>query len=300
MTDLTAAQNFAAISDDGSQIVAMFETYDRAQIARDALVSAGLDRSRIELLDRAETEDDTSVRYERNEEGFWAGVKHLFVPDDERHLYAEGIHRGHALLVVHGSSAEQDWIISLLESQNPLDVETHAAQWRQTGWSGTYAGQARSQTQQASPERAVSGTAGRAQEEVIPVYEEQLRVGKREVNRGSVRVRSYVVETPVQQQVNLHEEHIDVERRPVDRPVTTADAGDGAFRERTIEVTATAEEAVIAKETRVKEEVVLRKEGQDRMQTVSDTVRHTEVKVDDDRSATSVPPPSAIPTDAPN
>lgn len=83
------------------------------------------------------------------------------------------------------------------------------------------------------------------------------------------------------------------------RVLTGAEASPDVIPERTIEVTATAEEAVIAKETRVKEEVVLRKEGQDRMQTVSDTVRHTEVKVDDDRSATSVPPPSAIPTRRP-
>ena len=139
-------------------------------------------------------------------------------------------------------------------------------------------------------------TAGRGQEEVIPVYDEQLRVGKREVDRGSVRVRSYVVETPVQEQVTLHDERVTVERRPVDRLATTADVGAGAFRERTIEVTGTAEEAVVAKETRVKEEIVVRKEEKERTQTVSDTVRHTEVEVEDDReSATSAPLPKETP-----
>lgn len=290
MTDLAAAQTSAGMGGVDNQVVAMFETYDGARAARDALISAGIDRSRIELLDRSAAEDDTSFRYERNEEGFWAGVKSLFVPDDERHVYAEGINRGHAMLVVRGSVGDQDRIISLLETQKPFDVETHAAQWRQSGWSGRYMGEAQSQTRQASPEFAASGTPARAREEVLPVYEEQLRIGKREVGRGSVRVRSYVIETPVQEQVGLHEERVEVERRPVNRPVTTAEAGGDAFRERTIEVTAMAEEAVIAKETRVKEEIVVRKEEQERTQIVSDTVRRTEVEVEDDRSSATSPP----------
>ena len=54
--------------------------------------------------------------------------------------------------------------------------------------------------------------------EAIPIVEEQLRVGKRQVAGGRVRVRSYVVETPVQEQVTLRDETVRVERRPVDRP----------------------------------------------------------------------------------
>jgi uncharacterized protein (TIGR02271 family) len=283
MTNLTGAQTPAAAGSVSSQAVAMFDTYDHALAARDALLSAGIERSRIELLGRSAAENDASFRYERNEEGFWAAVKNMFMPEDESHFYAEGINRGHTMLVVRGPIGDEDRIISLLESQNPLDVETHSAQWRQSGWSGIYAGQAGSQTRQADPGPAMSGTGGR--EEVIPVYQEQLRVGKREVDRGSVRVRSYVVETPVQEQVRLHEERVEVERRPVDRPATAADAGAGAFKDRTIEVTATAEEAVVAKETRVKEEIVVRKEEADRTETVSDTVRHTEVEVENDRAS---------------
>jgi uncharacterized protein (TIGR02271 family) len=118
-------------------------------------------------------------------------------------------------------------------------------------------------------------------EEVIPIVEERLRVGKRETSHGRVRIRSYVVETPVQEQVTLHEEHVHVERRAVDRPVG---ADDALFRERTIEATETAEEAVVAKEARVREEVVVRKEAEDRTQTVQDKVRRTEVEVEDERS----------------
>ena len=63
---------------------------------------------------------------------------------------------------------------------------------------------------------------------MIPVYEEQLRVGKRDVSHGRVRIRSYVVETPVNEQVRLRSESVQVERKPVDRPIA---AGDELFQD---------------------------------------------------------------------
>jgi len=116
-------------------------------------------------------------------------------------------------------------------------------------------------------------------QETIKVVEERLRVGKREVAQGAVRVRSYVVERPVEEQVRLHEERITVDRRPVDRPATAGDAG--LFQERTNEARATAEEAVVQKEARVVEEIGIRKQASDRTETVRDTVRETKVEVDD-------------------
>lgn len=117
--------------------------------------------------------------------------------------------------------------------------------------------------------------------ESIPIVEERLRVGKRQAEHGRIRVRSYVVETPVQEQVTLRQEHVEIEREPVDRPLTAADKAD--FQERTIEATESAEEPVVSKEARVREEVRLRKEAQERTETVSDKVRRTEVEVDDQR-----------------
>ena len=114
------------------------------------------------------------------------------------------------------------------------------------------------------------------------MIEERLRVGKREVAQGAVRVRSYVVETPAEEQVQLRQESVRVERRPVDRPASELPAD--AFRERTIEVQAMGEEAVVGKEARVVEEVALHKDVGERTETVRDTTRRTEVKVDDDRA----------------
>jgi uncharacterized protein (TIGR02271 family) len=112
----------------------------------------------------------------------------------------------------------------------------------------------------------------------IPVVQEELKVGKREVQRGGVRVFSRVVETPVNESVNLREEHVSVERRPVDQPISTADAT--AFKEQSIEMRERAEEAVVQKSARVVEEVVVGKEATQRQENITDTVRHTEVQVE--------------------
>jgi len=120
-------------------------------------------------------------------------------------------------------------------------------------------------------------TAATGTSETIPLAEETLRVGKRQINTGRVRVRTYVVETPVHETVHLREEHVEVERRPVDRPVK---ADEDLFREREIEATTSREEAVVSKETRVREELVLHKSAEERDETVRDTVRRTEVRED--------------------
>ena len=62
-------QTSAATGELSNQVVAMFETYDQASAARDALVAAGIDRGRIELLDRSARAEDASFHYERNEGG---------------------------------------------------------------------------------------------------------------------------------------------------------------------------------------------------------------------------------------
>ena len=125
---------------------------------------------------------------------------------------------------------------------------------------------------------AMAGTAG---EETIALAEERLRVGKRDVNHGRVRLRSYVVEKNVSETVNLHSERVDVSRRPVDRAIA---AGENLFQERTISAEEHDEEAVVSKDARVVEEVSLGKVMQDRAQEIHDTVRRTEVEIEDGRT----------------
>lgn len=126
-----------------------------------------------------------------------------------------------------------------------------------------------------------TGTAGttpvpidRGREEVIRLHEEQLDVGKRVVETGKARVRRFVVEKPVESQVKLHEEHATIQRRPITNGEAIKDAD---WSDKVIEITETTEQPVITKKVRVADEVVIRREGSDRVETVRDTVRRQEV-----------------------
>jgi len=112
----------------------------------------------------------------------------------------------------------------------------------------------------------------------IPIIEENLEVGKREVRTGGVRLRSRIVERPVEESLRLREERVNIERNPVDRPATDADLQN--FQERNIEMVERAEVPVVNKEARVVEEVSIAKNVEERNETIQDTVRKTEVEVE--------------------
>src|SRR5689334_16556907 len=127
--------------------------------------------------------------------------------------------------------------------------------------------------QRASGSGAVKGPSG--MEEVIPLGEEVLEVGKRTENRGTARIHRYVVETPVEERVTLQSERVVVERR---RPVSDKVTGE-ILTEVTVEVVETAEVPTIEKRARLREEVVVRTERTQHVEVVRDTVRRDEVDI---------------------
>ena len=128
------------------------------------------------------------------------------------------------------------------------------------------------------------------QEQVIPLAEEVLTVGTKKVSAGTARIRRYVVETPVEKQVALVRERVVVERR---RPVADRASGE-TLTEVTVEVAETDEVPVVGKAVRLREEVVIRTERAERVETVRDTVRRDEVEVERaDRRAARLRAPAA-------
>nr|MBS0021731.1 YsnF/AvaK domain-containing protein [Gammaproteobacteria bacterium] len=209
----------------------------------------------------------------------------LGVADTDAQHFAEGLRRGHTLVAVQSDEAKIKEIYPVLRKYDPIDTTERAAQWRKAGWTGFQPSAKRFTSEEAAAERkryAKAGSIGKAGEEkVLPVAEEKLVVGKHEVEHGRVRAYSRVVETPVEERVNLREEHVHVERRPVDRPVGAGEVS--AFKEGTVEVTERAEEPVVSKQARVIEEVVIYKDVEQRAEAIHDTVRRTDVQVEDTR-----------------
>jgi uncharacterized protein (TIGR02271 family) len=261
-----------------STITALFDTRAEAEAAKARLESASFDTDHVHVHDKSSQGFRQDAYSTHQDRGVWDSIKNAFLPDEDRHTYEEGMRRGGALLTADVHDDKIDDAVRILEEANSVDIDDRSRQWRESGWdyAGTGTGAATSSQALFGNEREARGE----RDDVIPIVEEQLVVGKREVSRGGARVRSYVTETPVHEQVSLRDEHIDVERRAVDQPLSAADAD--AFRERTIEVTATGEEAVVAKNARVVEEVVVSKTAEERVEDVSDSVRRTEVEIDRD------------------
>jgi len=141
-------------------------------------------------------------------------------------------------------------------------------------------------TRGASAGRNIAGVTREASEGEItlPIIEEQMTVGKRAVEKGGVNVRTTMTEKPIEESVTLREEQVHVERHAVNRPVDAGSATE-AFKEGTFEVTTQAEVPVVSKEARVVEEVVINKEMSERAETVRDTVKRTDVEVDEINTA---------------
>jgi uncharacterized protein (TIGR02271 family) len=279
-----------------STITAMFDSRADAEAAKARLLSANVDAEHVHVHDKSSSgyrEQGYSTHQDR---GFWDSVKNAFLPDEDRHTYEEGVRRGGAVLTADVDDDRVDEAVRVLDEAGSVDVDERAGEWRSSGWD--YAGPSAGTSTGAASGLGALGAIGSAntstniaastsdraigsdQEEVIPVVEEQLVVGKRDVSRGGVRVRSYVTEVPVHEQVRLRNEHVSVERRAVDQPLSAAD--EDAFRERTIDMTATGEEAVIGKNARVVEELVVSKTAEEHVEDVNDTVRRTDVEVDRD------------------
>jgi stress response protein YsnF/hemerythrin-like domain-containing protein len=131
-------------------------------------------------------------------------------------------------------------------------------------------------TPRRQPTGATEARGPSGMEEVIPLGEEILEVGKRTENRGTARIRRFVVETPVERQVTLQSEKVAVERR---RPVSDKVTGE-ILTELTVEIVETEEVPTVEKRLRLREEIVVRTERTQRVETVRETVRRDEVEIE--------------------
>jgi uncharacterized protein (TIGR02271 family) len=229
-------------------IVAVFRNQTDAETAAADLQTAGISRKNIYL--ETEAGELSRSKTSQSQGGLTGWLKSIFSEDNpDRTEYETALKQGNCLLAVETDENNISVIENVLNRHSPVDVHAEGVAAR-------------------------AGEKGRA----IPVVKEEVQVGKRQVLRGGVRVYSRVVEEPVEETVKLREERVRVERRPVDRAATAADLSAG--QENVIEAQEFAEEPVVAKQARVVEEVRVGKDVSERTETVRDTVRHTEVNVE--------------------
>ena len=244
-------------------IVAVFDTETHADAAVRDLVAANVPSDAISKHARGAAGTESAADASGQKQGFWSRT-FGGEPDHDTAVYDRSLEAGSTVVTVKTPDQYVTAVEEILERHNPIDIDERAAGY---GLSQT------TPTRGAASETA-RGTA--APNQNMQLSEEQLVVGKRLVNRGSTRIRRFVVEKPVEEQVTLQEETVHIERRPVQSGQVS---GDAAFTDKTIEVTETGEEAVVGKSARVYEEVAVRKDSNERVETVKDTVRREEVEV---------------------
>lgn len=280
-------------------VIGIFEHANQAQEAKAYLIANGFASENIDINTIAGSNyGDNKVHDE--DTGLGDRISHffrsLFDDEDDAHSHSEASRRGTTVTVHTTSENESTQAVQVLDNFGAVDVNDFARSGR-TGVPGdnepldtdlvntsildtnilpdNAAG-----TERLDPafddddDDRIESNSG-----VIPIIEEELQVGKQEVGTGGLRMRSRIVERPVQENIRLRTEHVNVERTPVDRPATEGDFA--AFKEGTVELTEHTEVPVVNKDARVVEEVSLNKEVTETEQTISDTVRRTEVDTED-------------------
>jgi len=287
-------------------VIGVFDNATEAQKAVDELVDKGFSRSSIDLSaqtgdysnsDLDDSDDDSSVG------GFFSSL--FGSDDDDARRHTRVASRGSVVTVHAQSDDEAEQAADILDDNGAVDVDERLAQYGNTtaGYGDAAGSTVDSPVGTDYTDTAVAtgvtgssvvGNTGytddvtdrdrkdlindRDNDQTLNVIEENLQVGKREVETGGVRVRSRIVERPVEENLRLRQERVTVQRNPVNRTATSADLD--AFKEGQIELVEHAEVPVVSKTANVVEEVSIGKEVSERDETVRDTVRKTEVDVE--------------------
>jgi stress response protein YsnF len=264
----------------GHNLVAVYNLREDGESVRDRLIALGIPATDIRLSSAAADASAAAVTEtvpDERHHSFWDWLFGEDVPEHDRVWYHGNLRGGRtALSVLVRSDAEREQVADILEEFNPVDLhdETTAG----IGGATPISSEARAGHTAGTADQVRTEAAGLTEqtEQVIPVVKEELAVGKTATERR-YRIRTYVVETPVEEQVRLRDERVIVERRPASG---TVGSNAGALQEREFEVTERHEEPAVEKRARETEEVVIRKEADERVETVRDTVRETKVDVD--------------------
>jgi uncharacterized protein (TIGR02271 family) len=230
-------------------VIGLFDDRTEAMRVYDALLSGGFRTADLDILTNDDKDDVPKLAKLGDN-----------VPEPDVHVYLEGVQQGGTLVTVNAAGNTVTKAAEIMAGYHMVNIPARVEELRKT----------RSTLQLADP---------KTDEHVLEVVEEELEVGTQQVERGRMRIYSKVSERAVERQVNLRDETIRVRRRPVSREVSVSDPD--LFKERSYEMTEVDEEAVVHIRARVIEEVVIGKEVAEKIETIRETLRRTDVEIEE-------------------
>ncbi len=277
-------------------VVGLFPNNEMANTASNKLDNAGFEKEDYRVSSyRSEGEyDKDDYHYEEDEHttSFW---DRLFGDDDyEKKAYSYAGTRSNVVTVYTDDQDRAEKAREIMDEAGATSVDDHLSddfynanpQYQErrgsisggAAFAGTSTYDRTDETVRQDLDTDINAN------EKIDIVKEDINIGKREVEDGGIRIRSRVIERPVEENLRLREERVYIKRNPVDRAVTDADH---AFENTTVEMSQSREVPVVDKTARVVEEITLGKDVEEHDERISDTVRETEVDIDDNRGRKS-------------
>jgi hypothetical protein len=207
--------------------------------------------------------------------GLVGGLVELGIPREEAEIYAEGVRRGATLILVQSDESQLNEARALMGRHHPIDIDRQSKGWRERGWQGYDSDGRPLDEREVEQERA-----GDQEREIARDAPERTAEGFRAEDRQGIRVRTYEVSQPIEEKVQLHHEHVNVEHLELDRDIGTADFALESGEEEVIELHETEEEVIIEKRPRVVGQVRIIKGVDAETEIIRETARRREVEVD--------------------
>jgi hypothetical protein len=124
-------------------LTALFESRSAAERAVDKLLAAGFSREAVRLVPGFEEDRDREPgdrvsprRGDPDGPGLFGPLASLFLPDEDRAAYGEGLRRGGFLVSVEADEAGHDRARDILDDEGTIDMDEREDAWRAEGWSG--------------------------------------------------------------------------------------------------------------------------------------------------------------------
>ncbi|WWO95780.1 MAG: YsnF/AvaK domain-containing protein [Candidatus Dasytiphilus stammeri] len=248
------------------KIVTLFDNFQHAQDAKINLLKAGFKKHDISFINKEQLQGGANILVHRHD--IWRRLLGQSLTDQEAKIYGQAVKTGGVVLTLRTKEEDTPRAISILNTYPLVEMSDDTVSHCKN----------EDILSSEKKHRHFSTDPKTDEEAVLELAEEKLEIGKKVIYEGSTRVRRFVTHQDVEVEVPLHEEHASILRRALKSGNCQSDDNID-WSETVVEISDTHEQAVINKKANVVEEVIVRKEGKDRVEKIKDTLRKQEIEV---------------------